>query len=261
MWVRSSSQVIDRLLPDATPAVPEGDADFPAAATLEQRRADALGLLCSAQIANDQDPDRATIVVHAPAEMIVDAPTEKNATVESGGVLGALTVQKMSCEGRIEVVSYTEDGEVIGIGRASRVPPRWLRRMVLKRHRKTCAGPGCDQHRFLDLHHIEWWEWGGETNYDNLIPLCRFHHDLIHDHRWSVILQGDEAIWFRPSGRRYEPGPAPPEEEPPRSPIESPPTDAPLPALMHLLQNSDEHELTRDASTRALLKLGLKQLV
>lgn len=61
-----------------------GDTDVSEAHTLEQRRADALRSLCSAQIANDQDPDRAKIVVNATAEIVLEAKTDKNATVESG---------------------------------------------------------------------------------------------------------------------------------------------------------------------------------
>ena len=164
----------------------------------------------------------------------------------------------MACEGRIEVVSYTKDGKKIGIGRASRVPPRWLRRMVLRRHTGTCAFPGCDKRRFLDLHHIKWWEWGGDTDYDNLIPLCGFHHDLIHDHGWGVMLQDDEAVWFRPGGSRYEPGPAPPiEQEETQALPPEPETDAPWPAFFHLL-HSNEHELTRDPSTRRFLNMMVK---
>jgi hypothetical protein len=256
-------KAIDRLLPDATPSVPEGDPDFPAAPTLEQRRADALGLLCSAQIADDQDPDRATMVLHAPAQMVIEDDPGFNALFESGGVADARTVQKLACEGRIEVACYNKDGEVFNMGRTSRFPSRRLRRMVLKRHRNTCAFPACNMKRFLNIHHIQWWEWLGPTDYDNLIPLCHFHHDLIHDHGWNVMLQVDEAIWFRPDGRRFEPGPKESSDSPAQpstSSSDAPPTDAAWPALMHMLHSKD-HELTRDASTRALLKVGLKQLL
>jgi hypothetical protein len=136
--------------------------------------------------------------------------------------------------------------------------------MVLKRHRNNCAFDGCHQRRFLIIHHIKWWEWGGETDYDNLIPLCHFHHALVHDHGWGVMLKGDEAIWFRPGGRRFEPGPKESSESPaPEQPSELPTertSSAPLPAMVHHIESGDL-EITRDASTRALLKLGLKRLL
>jgi hypothetical protein len=218
-----------------------------------------LDLLCQAHI---QDPDRATMILHAPAQMVIEADPDFNALFEDGGVADARTVQKLACEGRIEVALYNKDGEVFNMGRTSRFPSRRLRRMVLKRHRNTCAFDGCSQRRFLVIHHIKWWEWLGPTDYDNLIPLCHFHHDLIHKHGWSVILEGDEAIWSRPGGRRFEPGPKGSSDSPaPEQPdTEGSLSNAPLPAFMHHLQNGDL-EITRDPSIRALLKLGLKRLV
>lgn len=48
---------------------------------------------------------------------------------------------------------------------------------------------------------------------DNLVTVCSFHHTLLHELGWNVSLDGEScAVWLRPSGRRYEPGPAPPEE-------------------------------------------------
>jgi hypothetical protein len=37
--------------------------------------------------------------------------------------------------------------------------------------------------------------------------LCTYHHTLVHEGGWSVILDAAAGpIFFRPSGRRYEPG-------------------------------------------------------
>lgn len=59
------------------------------------------------------------------------------------------------------------------------------------------------------------WARGGLTELDNLITLCTFHHKLIHEYRWSVTLDHHQRpVWFRPSGRVYEPGPPPPSEVP-----------------------------------------------
>ncbi|MGH2809153.1 MAG: hypothetical protein ACRDKT_17955, partial [Actinomycetota bacterium] len=87
---------------------------------------------------------------------------------------------------------------------------------------------------------------------------------LIHSYGWSVILQNDEVIWFRPGGRRYEPGPAlPPEPEAPepdppkQKPMLDLPETAPLPALFHLLET--DNNIVRDTATRWLLKLGLRE--
>jgi hypothetical protein len=55
------------------------------------------------------------------------------------------------------------------------IPPA-LRRKVLRRDHRQCAVPGCRHCTFLDLHHIETREAGGQHEADNLITLCGAHH-------------------------------------------------------------------------------------
>ena len=47
------------------PQMPDEESPTP-----EQRRADALVGICSAKVAADPDPDRATVVVHVPVEVL-----------------------------------------------------------------------------------------------------------------------------------------------------------------------------------------------
>ncbi len=106
---------------------------------------------------------------------------------------------------------HNDVGQAVGIGRASREPPRWLRRQ-LKYRDGRCTFPGCDFKMFLHPHHIKHWIKGGETNLDNLMLVCTFHHKLLHEYRWSVEL-GDvpgTAKWFRPDGTPYDPARASP---------------------------------------------------
>lgn len=125
------------------------------------------------------------------------------------------TARRLSCDARIQVVLEGQDGTPVGIGRISREPPRWLRRLVLERDGYSCRGPGCAAKTHLKIHHIHHWTRGGRTDLDNLIALCHFHHKLVHEYRWSVTLdRSQKPIWFRPSGRVYEPGPAPRERTP-----------------------------------------------
>ena len=46
----------------------------------------------------------------------------------------------------------------------------------------------------------------------NLVLVCTFHHKLLHEGGWSVCLKGRVAEWYKPDGRRYDPGPDPPGE-------------------------------------------------
>jgi hypothetical protein len=78
--------------------------------------------------------------------------------------------------------------QVVDVGRATRTIPPALRRAVAARDR-TCVGPGC--HRppeHCDVHHIVFWEQGGETSMANTVLLCRHHHRLVHLWHWRIVL-------------------------------------------------------------------------
>ena len=89
-------------LADSMPAMPgeEGPEG------VDARRADALVTLCSAKIASDPDPDRATLVVHTSLETLAGA--ERNAEIEDGPVIAPETARRLACDGRIQIVA--EDG-------------------------------------------------------------------------------------------------------------------------------------------------------
>jgi hypothetical protein len=108
----------------------------------------------------------------------------------------------------------------VGIGPVSRTPPPWLLRQLRYRDR-GCTFPGCESRRFLHAHHIEHWGRGGPTDLDNLVLVCTFHHKLVLEYGWGVELDLPGApSWFRPTGRRYDPGHPElegPERAPPRA--------------------------------------------
>jgi hypothetical protein len=206
------AKALDRLA-DAMPDVIEGDdpdgGEVPREETLAERRADAIYAMASRDIALDQDPDRATVVVHA--ELSALAGDGHNCEIENGPVIHAETARRMSCDGRIEFVLHNELGEAVGIGRVDRNPPAWLRRQVRKRDR-GCTFPGCGSKRFLHHHHIQHWTKGGPTDLGNLVSVCTFHHKLVHEYGWNVRL-GLPGIthWYRRSGTEYLPNRAPPQ--------------------------------------------------
>ena len=40
-------------------------------------------------------------------------------------------------------------------------------------------------------HHIEYWENGGHTDLNNLVPLCSRHHHAAHEGGWKLHLDPD----------------------------------------------------------------------
>jgi hypothetical protein len=169
------------------------------------RRADALVALCSARIAQDPDPDRATVVVHARAEAL--ATGSGGCEIEDGPPVHPETARRLLCTSRFQVMTEDARGEAIGLGRMSREPSAAILRQLRYRDR-ACRFPGCGSRRFTQAHHIVWWSRGGWTDLENLLLTCTFHHKLVHEFGWKVERdrQG-EVRWFRPGGVRYRAGP------------------------------------------------------
>jgi hypothetical protein len=198
------AKALDRLA-DRAPDIIDDDHDhLSPEGSLDARRADALVALASRSIAEDQDADRATVVVHAGLDALGGA--SGSCELEGGLVIHPETARRLSCDARLQVVVHDEHGEAVGIGRVSRTPPPWLVRQL--RHRdRGCTFPGCESKRFLHAHHIEHWGRGGPTDLDNLVLVCTTHHKLVHEYGWTVELDLPGAPrWFRPNGRRFDPG-------------------------------------------------------
>jgi hypothetical protein len=70
-----------------------------------------------------------------------------------------------------------------------------LRRQVLLRDHRCCSVPGCNNHRFLDLHHIKPRAEGGLNTAENIIVLCGAHHRAVH--RGELLLEGSNASDLR----------------------------------------------------------------
>ena len=75
-----------------------------------------------------------------------------------------------------------------------------LRLAVLASNDLCCGVPDCDNHRFLELDHE--WEYhkGGPTRYDNLRPLCSFHHDQRTNDGYELRGSPGTYQWVGPDG-------------------------------------------------------------
>lgn len=173
----------------------------------EARRADALIAMASAAIAEDQDADRATVVIHADVDTILDA--DKNGILHGGLPLPPAATGMLSCDARVQTVIHDDEGAIFHVGSPSYVVPKWLRRQVEHRDDYRCTFSNCGRRGFTDVHHIVPWP-AGPTELSNLTLLCHQHHRLIHIHGWHVQLKEDQTTrWFRPDWTPYEPRPAP----------------------------------------------------
>jgi HNH endonuclease len=93
----------------------------------------------------------------------------------------------------------------LDVGRAKRLATI-AQRNALRTMYRTCGYPGCTvPFDGCRMHHVEWWEHQGQTDLDNLIPLCEHeHHHLVHEGGWQLELSPDRTITVRrPNGTLY----------------------------------------------------------
>jgi hypothetical protein len=80
--------------------------------------------------------------------------------------------------------------------RATQSIPPAIRRHVWRRDRKRCRVTGCQNHRFLDVHHIDPRAEGGGHDPERLICLCGAHHLAHHDGRLAVSGTASSGFTF-----------------------------------------------------------------
>jgi hypothetical protein len=154
--------------------------------------------LAGTHIANDQDPDRATVIYH------VDIDTLRNGTgvgeTEDGAVFSSDVMRRLVCDSRIQLLVEDGDGRPLGYGRTMRTAPPALRRVLMERDR-GCSWPGCGRTDFLQAHHRTEWPDGGRTNANEMEMYCPEHHSFIHREDIRIVGEpGGEVRFFRPDG-------------------------------------------------------------
>ena len=107
------------------------------------------------------------------------------------------------------MVEVFEDaqGHVLDVGRKRRRVTEPLARALQERD-PTCQFPGCCRTRHLQVHHLEHWAEGGETNLSNLISCCKYHHGLVHEGGFSVEGTTDGLVFRNPRGEPIAGSPA-----------------------------------------------------
>ena len=103
--------------------------------------------------------------------------------------------RQLACDASRRTVLENERGEVLNIGRRSRIVP-WHIVHALRIRDGGCRFPGCNQHRWTDAHHIHHWADGGETSLENLVTLCRYHHRELHRDEYRIEHGADGELIF-----------------------------------------------------------------
>ncbi|MDQ6839968.1 MAG: HNH endonuclease [Actinomycetota bacterium] len=186
----------------ANPGTDCPDDDVELRDPFDSKVADALVELCSTEIDADADADRATVVIHAPAQALGGHGSAIIADTDAP--IAPDTLRRVLCDARLDLVGEGPGGtDPYRLGRTTRTIPAPLSRHLRWRDR-TCRFPGCARRRRVQGHHIRHWADGGATNDDNLVLLCSHHHHLIHEGDWNLTGNPNRTLTFtNPHGTTY----------------------------------------------------------
>ncbi len=113
------------------------------------------------------------------------------------GPLSIATARRLACDCHLTPI-VMDDGVPLNLGRTSRTVSKKQRRALIARDH-GCAFPGCGTPpAHCEGHHVKHWADGGPTDLDNLVLLCRYHHQLLHHSHWDVRIGADRHPWFTP---------------------------------------------------------------
>jgi hypothetical protein len=190
-----------RLLKAIERSMPARDPQTPA--TLGQRHADGLLALASTTVADDADPDRATVVVIAELAAVCDDDPTATAQLETSEPLATHTARRLICDSRLSVLVQDRDRRAVGISSTARTVPPALRRALIVRDGR-CRFGDCTARRFLHAHHIE--HWPAPTQMSNLALVCYQHHHALHEGHWNLTGNPSAQLTaVHPDGRRSPP--------------------------------------------------------
>ena len=156
----------------------------------DHRQAQALiALVNGASETASEVPARAEIVVHVDLETLQHG-LHAGGTCRTalGADLPVETVRRLACEAEILPVVLDGRSVPIDVGRSKRLATVHQRRALEAIH-PTCAIPDCEViFNHCNVHHINYWENGGTTDLNNMIPLCSRHHHAAHEGGWKLQL-------------------------------------------------------------------------
>ncbi len=156
----------------------------------DHRQAQALIALVNGASESASDvPARAEIVVHVDLETLQHG-LHAGGTCRTalGADLPVETVRRLACEAEILPVVLDGRSVPIDVGRSKRLATVHQRRALEAIH-PTCAIPDCEViFDHCNVHHIDYWENGGSTDLNNMVPLCSRHHHAAHEGGWKLQL-------------------------------------------------------------------------
>jgi hypothetical protein len=192
--------VLDHIAPPDPQDAPDGPRP------LSQRRADGLADLVNWYLNGDKpggNPPNLNAVIDV-GSLLGETRDMAAARCDLDGI-GPVTrtvIDQLCCNANFTRFIMAGPSQILDMGRSTRLATTAQRRAVTVRDRH-CRFPSCHRKpQWCDIHHIAGWvESLGETNIDNLIMLCRRHHTLIHNTKWTITRTSDGDSEFNHPAR------------------------------------------------------------
>lgn len=190
---------------EADSAASQGGSAEPEPGFMAQRPApvngaDALMEVAERSLGGSSSPrpaaERHQVIVHADIEALAGEGEQAGCGLKEGPPICAESARRLACDSSLVSILHGPQG-ALDVGRKTRAVPPSMRRALDDRDEGRCRFPGCENHHWVDAHHIVHWARGGETKLDNLVLLCGHHHRLVHEGGFGVARKADGALVFR----------------------------------------------------------------
>lgn len=195
-----AGSVVEAALVALTPAHHPGDWRSPG-----NRRADALVDMARTVLDSGSAPEvageRPHVTLTVSAETMAWLSLEP-AEIGNGLPVPVETASRHLCDAMVTLIELDRKGNPLNMGRTRRTVTAKQRKALNLRDR-GCRFPGCDRPWWwTDAHHLIAWEFGGPSDLDNLILLCRHHHKLVHEGGWTIDWNDErDGIFAMPPNR------------------------------------------------------------
>ena len=126
------------------------------------------------------------VTVMVEASTAAESKGEAGVAISGGPRVGPDTLDRILCEGSVEVMVDPGEGRSPVVSATRGVIPPKIRRFVLLRDR-GCTIDGCGSRYRFEVHHIVPRSKGGTHDVENLATLCWWHHHVaIHGRGYRI---------------------------------------------------------------------------
>jgi hypothetical protein len=185
--------------PLATPGPADAEGN-PDPRTTDQRHGDALADIIDLAARADDLPtaggERAVVTV-----TVTLGELERRAgaaLLDGTGWTTISDLRRWCCDTTVLPAVLGTQGEVLDLGRATRLATPAQRRALALRD-GGCARPGCTRSpKWCHVHHIRHWIDDGPSDLNNMILVCARHHRELHHTEWTVRIRNSTPEFTPP---------------------------------------------------------------